>query len=954
MSSPSRPPLVEAAAPHVRRRRFLVPEVIQTSAMDCGPAALKCLLAGHDIAVDYQHLRDACLTAVDGTSIDALEDMACRLGLQAEQIILPVEHVVAPEARALPALAIVLLPGGMTHFVVIWRRIGPYLQVMDPARGRRWVRWTRFREDLYLHEMWLPEADAQALILEGGFRAALLARIRKLVSSTAMPRFREAVAAAVDGAAIRWDFLGTLEGGVRIVESASDAGVPYTRAEAQLFLERLAQTGSSDRASDRTFDRGAGATLNPLLALRASVATRSAETLPGPDLPDDAVLVRGTVLVRVTGSSSVGRAVDALNLEGHGANEAASTPAAKPVSWTRRLFSLSSSIDSRGTRSRMVSVLPWIGLLMLALFCAGGTLGEALAARPLLSMSTSDSPPRAWLILCALVGAVTVSEMALGQIARGLGRGGELGLLRALARKWPRLSRQYFASRSVSDLAERAHVSHRIAQLPILWSRATRLAVEASLAGVALMWILPTARSVVAVMLVLAAAVVAAIRPVLTERDLRVRTHAGALVRHSLDTLLGLLAIRTHRAEHMISYEHGVRLAEWRRAGEDLNRAALLAEILLLFVGSAGAALLVLAAVNAQRSSPGLVGITSGTGLLVLFLALGLPMQLLAFLSTWQRLPDARNVALRLIEPMSAAEDEYAGDEYARVDAPPDRLPMNAVSFSLRDVSVSLAGNTLLADVCLQVNPGTHVAIVGASGAGKSTLLGLLLGFARATTGTIHVNGHALDGDGVRRLRRCTAWVDPTVRLWNRSLLDNLTYGSRGAVPSDVVQRALSDAELDDVVARLPGGIDAVLGDSGGLLSGGEGQRVRLAREWIRAPEAALALLDEPFRGLDRDTRVRLMARVRERWARATLLMVTHDVEHTRNFDRVLVVENGRVVEDGAPGELLCRPDSRYLTLLEADEEVRARRWASDAWRVLRVEAGRLTWDPARNDRSPS
>jgi ABC-type bacteriocin/lantibiotic exporter with double-glycine peptidase domain len=120
-------------------RRFLAPEVIQTSAMDCGPAALKCLLEGYQIAASYGRLREACQTEVDGTSIDTLEDVAVQLGLVAEQIMLPVDHLLLPEPELLPALVVTVLPNGLAHFVVAWRRHGRIIQVMDPGVGRRWV-----------------------------------------------------------------------------------------------------------------------------------------------------------------------------------------------------------------------------------------------------------------------------------------------------------------------------------------------------------------------------------------------------------------------------------------------------------------------------------------------------------------------------------------------------------------------------------------------------------------------------------------------------------------------------------------------------------------------------------------------------------------------------------------------------------------------------------------------
>jgi ATP-binding cassette subfamily B protein len=117
-------------------QRFFAPEVIQTSAMDCGPAALKCLLEGFGIPVSYGRLREACQTDVDGTSIDTLEDVARQLGLAVEQVMMPVDHLFLPALSSLPALLVVRLPAGHPHFWVVWRAHGAFVQVMDPASGR--------------------------------------------------------------------------------------------------------------------------------------------------------------------------------------------------------------------------------------------------------------------------------------------------------------------------------------------------------------------------------------------------------------------------------------------------------------------------------------------------------------------------------------------------------------------------------------------------------------------------------------------------------------------------------------------------------------------------------------------------------------------------------------------------------------------------------------------------
>src|SRR5262249_39620612 len=113
-----------ADPPSSPRRRLLAPEVVMTSPFDCGPAVLESLLEGFGVSVGYGRLREACQTSVDGSSIDTLESLAKLLGLEVEQVMQPVEHVFAPETRALPAIAVVWLPNGMPHFVVLWRRAG--------------------------------------------------------------------------------------------------------------------------------------------------------------------------------------------------------------------------------------------------------------------------------------------------------------------------------------------------------------------------------------------------------------------------------------------------------------------------------------------------------------------------------------------------------------------------------------------------------------------------------------------------------------------------------------------------------------------------------------------------------------------------------------------------------------------------------------------------------------
>jgi len=202
------------------------------------------------------------------------------------------------------------------------------------------------------------------------------------------------------------------------------------------------------------------------------------------------------------------------------------------------------------------------------------------------------------------------------------------------------------------------------------------------------------------------------------------------------------------------------------------------------------------------------------------------------------------------------------------------------------------------------------------------------------------VDGYPLTPAALSRVRAVTAWVDPTVQLWNRSLLDNLRYGLPQQAATQV-ESALAEANLYSLLEQLPQGLQTPLGEGGALVAGGEGQRVRLGRALLRS-NVRLVILDEPFRGLDRTQRHRLLASARQHWRNATLLCITHDISETQAFDRVLVMANGQIVEDDAPATLLHNPTSQYHALLAAETRIRQQIWSHADWRHLWLEHGQL------------
>ncbi|MCA9693806.1 MAG: ATP-binding cassette domain-containing protein, partial [Myxococcales bacterium] len=372
--------------------------------------------------------------------------------------------------------------------------------------------------------------------------------------------------------------------------------------------------------------------------------------------------------------------------------------------------------------------------------------------------------------------------------------------------------------------------------------------------------------------------------------------------------------------------EHEAMLVEWSHAQRRLFRLQVVVVGVTALVGFALAAILFQAYASRHSSPAG--------ALLLLYWALSLPAIGGRIAEAAFELPTLRVSAQRLLEPLviAGALDEPVASARPLSGA-------SGVTLTLRQVGVVAGGHSILRALDLEIPAGQHVAIVGPSGAGKSSLLGLLLGWHRPAGGELLVNGQPLDDATLAGLRQVTAWVDPAVQLWNASLLHNLQYGNTEA--HQRLPATLRLAELTSVIDRLPDGLQSALGEGGGLVSGGEGQRVRLGRALLRG-EARLVLLDEPFRGLDRSKREALLARVREHWRGSTLLCVTHDIDVAASFDRVLVIAGGEVVEDIATAGLATETAPQLAALQRAEEALLRDGWSDPSWRRLYLEEGAL------------
>ncbi len=880
-----------------RRRARFAPEVVQTSAMDCGPAALKCLLEAHGLPVSYGRLREACQTSVDGTSIDTIEDVAVRLGLHAEQVLVPRDFICLDVPSSFPALVVVRHAEHFTHFVVVWSRHGNWLQIMDPAVGRRWVRADDFAEDIYPHEQSADARDWRGWCDSDAFRLPLLRRLTRLGLRTAEA---EALLAEAHGDT-GWFACGALDASVRLCASLVAAGGLRKGREAAQVLQALYRNTTSSG--------------HDIFAVIPPDYWSVRPDLANTDPAREMLVVLGGVMLR-TGEQPLLAAPTDRDLEPelfHAFHDTEPRPLRLAWAWLREQGHLRPA--------------PLVGAMLLHALVL---LSQALLMRALLDLAQSFTLPLqrvvglGLLVLVVLMGAVIDFAMA-GQAIR-LGRSLETLLRRAILAKLPRLHDRYFQSRPITDMADRNHGLHAVRDLPALVLGGVQGVTDLLVTLCAVIWLAPEGWPLALGTLAVALVVPLVMQGGLNERDLRVRNHGAALYGFYLDALMALVPIRSHRAQHAVAMRHEGLLVEWARAMRAQARWTLTAEGVQVFLTTALTGSLIF-----RHFAQGAAA--SGTDLLLVFWVLRLPQAADQVGGLARSYPAIRNALLRQMEPLLAPEEERP--LHTRTDA----ISPAAAAIRITGGRLLAGGHEILRGIDLAIQPGEHVAIVGKSGAGKSSLLGLLLGWHKLAEGELLVDGEPLGPDALAALRKDTAWVDPQVQIWNRSLLDNLTYAVEER-DFTRVRELLEASGLMGISSRLPNGLQSPLGEGGGLLSGGEGQRVRLGRALL-SDGARLALLDEPFRGLDRQQRRDLLASARTWWADATLLCVTHDIGETQGFDRVLVIEDGRIIEDGRPAELMRQP-GRYRALCEAETAVLRGMWSAAGWRRWRVGNGRI------------
>jgi ATP-binding cassette subfamily B protein len=230
-------------------------------------------------------------------------------------------------------------------------------------------------------------------------------------------------------------------------------------------------------------------------------------------------------------------------------------------------------------------------------------------------------------------------------------------------------------------------------------------------------------------------------------------------------------------------------------------------------------------------------------------------------------------------------------------------LVIGGGQISFRNVNFSYPNQqNVLRNFVLEVPGGQKIGLVGRSGAGKSTIIALLQRLYDPDTGEVLIDGQNIAGVTQESLRSSIAIVHQDISLFHRSLLENLRYG-RPEASDDQVFRAVEAAKCTEFIARLPDGFDTLVGERGMKLSGGQRQRLAIARAFLM--DAPIVLLDEATSSLDTESEQSIQEALARLFKGRTVIAIAHRLSTLDAFDRIVVIDRGRIVEDGPPRGLL-------------------------------------------------
>ena len=274
------------------------------------------------------------------------------------------------------------------------------------------------------------------------------------------------------------------------------------------------------------------------------------------------------------------------------------------------------------------------------------------------------------------------------------------------------------------------------------------------------------------------------------------------------------------------------------------------------------------------------------------------------------------------MEAVSSIEEVMTSDDIEK-DGPyhlkniQGQIDFNHVSYSYPDAPET----KVIDDVDLHVKPGECIAFVGSSGSGKTTMVNMIIGFLRATEGEVCIDGKNINDIRVRSYRHHISVVPQNSILFPGTIRENITYGLEAYSEADL-QRAVEMANITEFLPQLPKGLDTQVGEEGDKLSGGQRQRITIARALIRNP--AILILDEATSALDNVSEFHVQKAIESLVHGRTTFIVAHRLSTIRNADRIVVMDEGRIVECGTYNELMEKKGRFYELKSLSDIAVKA------------------------------